>query len=96
MLATAIGSDTPCVIVDRIAAENPYPSVATDNFDAAYQGAQYLLSLGHRHIALAVNSPGLWNTHERIVGFERAMGEAERQGRRQNCRDDRRRGTHLD
>jgi LacI family transcriptional regulator len=76
MLAAAIGSDMPCVIVDRVAAENPYPSVATDNVDAAYQGARYLLSLGHRHIALAVNTPRLWNTHERIAGFERAMSEA--------------------
>src|ERR1700722_2383262 len=63
MLASAIGSDMPCVIVDRIAAEDPYPSVATDNFDATYQGARYLLSLGLRHMALAVNSPRLWNTH---------------------------------
>src|SRR5260370_15720792 len=76
MLASAIGSDMPCVIVDRVAAEDPYPSVATDNFDAAYQGARYLLSLGHRHIALAVNTPRLCNTHERIAGYERAMRQA--------------------
>jgi LacI family transcriptional regulator len=80
MLASAIGSDMPCVIVDRVAAEDPYPSVATDNFDAAYQGARYLLTLGHRHIALAVNTPRLWNTHERIAGFERAMSEAKGRG----------------
>src|SRR5580698_5224501 len=80
MLASAIGSDLPCVIVDRIAAEDPYPSVATDNFDAAYQGAKYLLSLGHRHIALAVNTPRLWNTRERIAGFEHAMAERKAKG----------------
>ena len=74
-LTNAVGSDTPCVIVDRIAEENPYPSVATDNVDAAYQGTRYLLSLGHRHITLAVNSPDLWNTQERIIGFEQAMRE---------------------
>jgi LacI family transcriptional regulator len=74
-LASAIGSDMPCVIVDRVSAENPHPSVATDNFDAGYQGTKYLLSLGHRHIALAVNTPRLWNTHERMAGFERAMSE---------------------
>jgi LacI family transcriptional regulator len=74
-LAGSIGPDMPCVIVDRVAAENPYPSVATDNFDAAYQGARYLLSLGHRHVAIAANSPRLWNTHQRIAGFERAMVE---------------------
>jgi LacI family transcriptional regulator len=74
-LTTAIGPDMPCVIVDRIAAEDPYPSVATDNVDAAYQGTRYLLSLGHKHIALAVNSPNLWNTQERIIGFEQAIRE---------------------
>jgi LacI family transcriptional regulator len=74
-LGSSIGSDLPCVIVDRVSAENPYPSVATDNFDAAYQGARYLLSLGHRHVAIAANTPRLWNTHQRIAGFERAMVE---------------------
>jgi LacI family transcriptional regulator len=74
-LTTAIGPDMPCVIVDRIAADDPYPSVATDNVDAAYQGTRYLLSLGHKHIALAVNSPNLWNTQERIIGFEQAIRE---------------------
>jgi LacI family transcriptional regulator len=76
MLGDMLGPDMACVIVDRIAAENPYPSVAVDNVDAAYQGTRYLLSLGHRHITLAVNSPNLWNTRERIVGFEQAMQEA--------------------
>jgi LacI family transcriptional regulator len=80
LIATAVGSDMPCVIVDRIAADDPYPSVATDNVDAAYQGTKYLLSLGHRHIVLAVNSPRLWNTRERIAGFEQAMCEANARG----------------
>jgi LacI family transcriptional regulator len=77
LLAAAVGDDMPCVIIDRIAANDPYPSVATDNVDAAYQGTRHLLSLGHRHIALAVNSPRLWNTRERIIGFEQAMREAQ-------------------
>jgi LacI family transcriptional regulator len=74
-LEKRVGSDMPCVIVDRVSAENPFPSVATDNVDAAYQGTRYLLSLGHKHIALAANSPKLWNTQERINGFEQAMRE---------------------
>jgi LacI family transcriptional regulator len=76
LLERAIGSDMPCVIADRISAKDAFPSVATDNFDAAYQGAKYLLSLGHRHITLAVNTPRLWNTQERIAGYEHAMSEA--------------------
>jgi LacI family transcriptional regulator, galactose operon repressor len=74
-LEKTVGSGMPCVVVDRVSAENPFPSVATDNFDAAHQGARYLLSLGHRHIALAANSPKLWNSQERIAGFEQAMLE---------------------
>jgi LacI family transcriptional regulator len=76
-LEKAVGPGMPCVIVDRISAENPFPSVATDNVDAAYQGTRYLLSLGHKHIAMAVNSPKLWNTQERIAGFEQAMREGQ-------------------
>ena len=72
-LMAEVGSGMPCVIADRISAKNPYPSVATDNFDAAYQGAKYLLSLGHRHIVFAANIPRLWNTQERIDGFEQAI-----------------------
>ena len=74
-LMSEIGSGMPCVIADRISAKNPFPSVATDNFDAAYQGAKYLLSLGHRHIVFAANIPRLWNTQERIAGFEQAVRE---------------------
>jgi LacI family transcriptional regulator len=74
-LMSEIGSGMPCVIADRISAKNPFPSVATDNFDAAYQGAKYLLSLGHRHIVFAANVPRLWNTQERIAGFEQAIRE---------------------
>jgi LacI family transcriptional regulator len=75
LLAPAIGADMPCVIADRISAKDAYPSVAIDNFDAAYRGAKYLLSLGHRHITLAVNTRRLWNSEERIAGFERALVE---------------------
>src|SRR5258708_17608964 len=74
-LMSEIGSGMPCVIADRISAKNPFPSVATDNFDAAYQGAKYLLSLGHRHIVFAANIPRLWNTQERIAGFEQEIRE---------------------
>lgn len=74
-LAGIIGTELPCVVVDRISADDPFPTVATDNVDAAYQGARYLMSLGHRHITLAVNSPDLWNSNERILGFQQAMRE---------------------
>jgi LacI family transcriptional regulator len=74
-LMSEIGSGMPCVIADRISAKNPFPSVATDNFDAAYQGTKYLLSLGHRRIVFATNIPRLWNTRERIAGFEQAIRE---------------------
>jgi LacI family transcriptional regulator len=74
--AEAIETEVPCVVIDRISADDPFPTVATDNIDAVYQGTRYLLSLGHRHITLAVNSPDLWNTHERILGFQQAMREA--------------------
>lgn len=79
-LADSIDPDLPCVVVDRISQHEAFPSVATDNVDAAYQGTRYLLSLGHRHIVLAVNSPDLWNTTERIMGFRQAIDEANARG----------------
>jgi LacI family transcriptional regulator len=79
-LAHAIGQTMPCVIVDRVGKEDAYPSVATDNVDATYQGTRYLLSLGHKHVVFAVNSPNLWNTKERITGFEQAIREANAKG----------------
>lgn len=75
MQALAAVGTIPCVIVDRISESDPCPSVATDNIDAVYQGTRHLLALGHRHITLAVNSTQLWNTHERIIGFQQAMRE---------------------
>jgi LacI family transcriptional regulator len=77
LLATAVGAGMPCIVVDRINEDNPFPSVATDNVDATYQGTKHLLSLGHRKIVFAVTSPHLWNTQERISGFEQAMREAQ-------------------
>lgn len=72
----ALGEGMRCVIIDRVGEADAYPNVATDNADAARQGTRHLLSLGHRRILFAYSAPKLWNTRERIQGYEQAMHEA--------------------
>jgi LacI family transcriptional regulator len=74
-LQSILGKEFPCVLIDRTEADNDMPTVATDSEEAAYQGTRYLLSVGHRRIVFAANSTLLWNTRERIAGFERAIHE---------------------
>jgi LacI family transcriptional regulator len=74
-LQAILGKGFPCVVIDRTEAENDNATVATNSEEAAYQGTGYLLSMGHRRIVFAANSTLLWNTRERIAGFERAIKE---------------------
>jgi LacI family transcriptional regulator len=64
LLAPAIGADMPCVIADRISAKDAYPSVATENFDAAYQGSEERIAGFERALA-----EGKGNADVRIVGM---------------------------
>ena len=41
----------PTVLVDRAFGHSVFDTVASDNFDAGYQGAKCLLKLGHRDIS---------------------------------------------
>ena len=63
---------TPMVVVDRIRPGEGLPSVAIDNGAAAWAGFEYLFDLGHRDIWLVVNSSAIWNSKQRIDGFEAA------------------------
>jgi len=57
----------PCVIADRISANEPYQSVATD-ISMPRSRREIFLSLGHRHIALAANT-AVSGTPGEIAGF---------------------------
>ncbi|MGF6226673.1 LacI family transcriptional regulator [Inquilinus ginsengisoli] len=66
----------PVVVLDRIAAQDHFPSVAVDNVAATRLGTEHLLGLGHRDLAFVINSTRLWNSAARVEGFLAAMRAA--------------------
>lgn len=73
-IETIIQSGTSLVLLDRLIKGN-IDYVATDNFDAAYIGAKYLLEQGHRHIAYIGWDIGLNTITDRNEGFFKAVAE---------------------
>lgn len=68
--------NVPVVMADRVNDSFPVNTVTTDSLHAAYMGTKYLLSLGHRRIAFAVNTLDLVNSRDRADGYLQAMNEA--------------------
>jgi DNA-binding LacI/PurR family transcriptional regulator len=64
----------PMVLIDRKMQGLAVPSVSTDNVEAAKRGVEYLLRLGHRHIAFYSGSEEHISTvQDRRIGFTRAL-----------------------
>ena len=51
--------------------------IVIDNDAASYELTRYMLSLGHRRVAFIGGMPGLTAVEQRIVGYRRAMYEAQ-------------------
>lgn len=51
--------------------------IIIDNDAASYELTRYMLSLGHRRIAFIGGMPGLTAVEQRVVGYRRAMYEAQ-------------------
>jgi LacI family transcriptional regulator len=66
----------PIVTVDRVVADAPFDSVTIDNYGAAFEVTQYMLSLGHRRLAIVAGAPHLTNTVQRLAGFGDALAAA--------------------
>lgn len=69
-----IQSGTPVVLLDRLIRGN-IDYVATDNLNAAYIAANYLLEQGHRRIAYVGWDIGLNTIIDRNMGFFKAVDE---------------------
>lgn len=67
----------PMVVVDRVRPGEIMPSVALDNARATGAAVDHLYGLGHRSIWMVVNSRKLWNSKQRIDGFEAAAKRLE-------------------
>jgi LacI family transcriptional regulator len=65
----------PVVLVDRVEQENPFPSVAVDNFQAGYVGGRHLLEAGYRRVAFFGHGHRFWILNQRHEGFLAAARE---------------------
>ena len=71
-LVDAITSATmPIVLIDRELVQS-VDSVSADHRSGARQATEYLLSLGHRRIALLVGDPKAYPSRSRIEGYKEA------------------------
>ena len=68
--------NVPVVMADRVNDSFAVNTVTTDSAHAAHMGTKYLVALGHRRIAFAVNTFDLVNSRERADGYLKAMREA--------------------
>jgi LacI family transcriptional regulator len=66
----------PVVLVDRVEQENPFPSVAVDNFQAGYLGGRHLFEAGYKHVAFFGHGHRFWILNQRYEGFLEAAREA--------------------
>ncbi|MBI9050360.1 MAG: LacI family DNA-binding transcriptional regulator [Anaerolineaceae bacterium] len=66
----------PIVLVDAYSNTDSFDTVISDNFRAAYQEVEYLMSKGHRHIGLVGAEPNAYpSLRDRRNGYFRALKE---------------------
>jgi len=75
LLYAVVNSRMPVVIAGR-QMDNSVDSVTADLFGATLQATQYLLSLGHRRIALLTGLPVTYPARARVEGYRKALGNA--------------------
>jgi LacI family transcriptional regulator len=68
--------DVPLVLFDRVPPAYKGPAVVIDNFEAAKEATNYLISLGHRNIAFIAGRLDLSTGNDRAEGFRRALDDA--------------------
>jgi LacI family transcriptional regulator len=64
------------VLLDRGVAGLDIPSVQVNNVESMREATSYLLSLGHRDIAVITGKPSVSNSEERLEGYVWALREA--------------------
>lgn len=66
----------PVVLFDRIPAGYSGLGVSANNSEAAFEGTQHLIKLGHRRVSIIAGTTGISTATERLEGFRKAMGDA--------------------
>ena len=75
-IQSLIDSDLPTVFVDRIAQGRRATYIKSDNIHGARQATEYLLSLGHRRVAILTGDMVSLVGMERLQGFQQALAQA--------------------
>ncbi|MGW1891572.1 LacI family DNA-binding transcriptional regulator [Streptomyces sp. NPDC002004] len=68
--------EIPAVISGRRSADEPLPSVDSDNFDGARQAVTHLLARGRRTIATITGRLDVYGAERRLDGYRDALAEA--------------------
>jgi len=66
----------PIVSVDPTVLDPDYPSVHATNYQGALDAMEYLLTLGHRRIAIITGRPELESSNRRLMGYRNALEKA--------------------
>lgn len=75
-LAALQASGVPVTCLIRRDAQAGCETVLAGDPDGAYEGARYLIGLGHRRIGLIAGRPDTTSGRERVAGYRRALQEA--------------------
>jgi LacI family transcriptional regulator len=76
-LAEVVRSGLPVVVLDEVQAGlPPVDTVVGDDYSGAFQATSYLLSQGHKRIALATGPAELHSVRERRRGYQDALTRA--------------------
>ena len=67
----------PLVMVDRYYPMIPTDVIVPDNVDAGYQVTRRLIQQGHRRIGIVWSEIACTSVHERLIGYQRALQEAQ-------------------
>lgn len=71
MRGILVNADIPIVTIDRVIEDIP-TAVVTNYYDALYKATNYLLSLGHRNVAVMTGTRQIRPTRDSIRGFRDA------------------------
>src|SRR5579862_9425586 len=72
-MARLIEAGIPVVCLDRVPDRIPVDSVSVEDVEAAEMGADHLLSMGYRRIAIVTGPLSLRNEQRRLQGYEQSL-----------------------
>ena len=76
-LRSMIGERANIVLIDEDVPGTDVPKVFVDNVQGGYLATRHLLDAGHRHIAHVTGPEALFTVQERLLGYRRALDEAQ-------------------